>query len=175
MNRTTHFKRLAIAAFGIGGIVVACHATSPEAPPLAPRPDPSTPANPVPSGPADPGSEPGTPGPTFPPADAGGPSPMAPPPTPMPNPMPKNNGPISGLQQPSPIASLRTGVGASPPASEVAAARTAEQMQVVDAGLRDAQVAPDAVPKLDAAIPVDAAKPVDALLPPPADAGRPIR
>lgn len=142
MTRATHLKRLAIGAFGIGGIVVACHATSPEAPPLAPLPDPTAP---VPS-------EPNTPGPTFPPADARAPTPTAPLPTPMPNPMPTNNGPISVSEVPTPVYA------------------SSAQMQVVDAGLRDAPLAPDAAPKLDAAIPVDAAKPIDALLPPAIDA-----
>jgi hypothetical protein len=78
------------------------------------------------------------------------------PPTPMPNPMPKNNGPITKVQ-----------VVGTP---EFAA----DQYQVVDAGLRDTPLAPDAAPQMpDARLPVDGAR-GDALLPPPPhDAGRP--
>ncbi|MGE0396656.1 MAG: hypothetical protein AB7T06_08070 [Kofleriaceae bacterium] len=144
MARLTSLKHLFVAAIGISGIVVACRATSPEAPPLAPAPGgtPGSPS-PVPSGPTVP-QDPTTPGPNFPTEDGGAP-------LPNPNPGPTEPGPISAREMPIP--DLR-----------------AERYQLVDAGLRDAAVARDAMPA-DSMI-YDARPPTDATLPPPSDAGR---
>jgi hypothetical protein len=139
MARLTSLKHLFVAAIGIGGIVVACRATSPEAPPLAPAPGGTPAADPVPSGPMDPG-DPTTPGPNFPTEDGGAPMPT-------PAPAPKEPGPISAREVPIP--DLR-----------------GERYQLIDAGIRDAASAADAMPA-DAAAPRDAAVRPDAVLPPP--------
>lgn len=141
MARLTSLQHLFVAAIGIGGIVVACRATSPEAPPLAPAPGgtPGSPS-PVPSGPLDP-ADPTSPGPNFPPEDGGAPVPTSPSPT--------EPGPISSREVPIP--DLR-----------------GERYQLVDAGLRDAAVARDAMPA-DSMI-YDAPPRADATLPAPPDA-----
>lgn len=141
MARLTSLKHLFVAAVGISGIVVACRATSPEAPPLAPAPGGTPVADPVPSGPMVP-NDPMTPGPNFPTEDAGAP-------LPTPGPTPKEPGPISAREMPIPH--LR-----------------GERYQLVDAGMRDAATARDAMPA-DAAV-SDAAPRSDATLPPPPDA-----
>lgn len=88
MNRLTSIKYLFVTSLALGGAVVACRATSPEAPPLAPAPDlaPGSPSL-VPRGPSVP-DDPTTPGPNFPSEDAGAP-------LPTPAPVPKEPGPIS--------------------------------------------------------------------------------
>lgn len=159
MSRLTHLKHLAVTALGVGAVVVACRAAQPEAPPLAPNPDRvGRSSDPVPApGPKE-DPAPSTPGPTFGNPDSGSPNKAPPemPPTPIPNPMPKNNGPVTSVQVYAPVIA-------------------AEQYQVVDAGLRDTPLSPDAAPAMpDARMPVDGAR-GDALLPPPPqDAGRPI-
>ncbi|MDB4962619.1 MAG: hypothetical protein JWP01_2618 [Myxococcales bacterium] len=62
MSRLTSLKRLVIAAFSTCAVVAACRAAQPgEAPPLAPRPEPVSPATaPVPGAP-DPLDQPPTP------------------------------------------------------------------------------------------------------------------
>ena len=137
MARLTSLKHLFVAAIGIGGIGVACRATSPEAPPLAPAPDNAP--SPVPSGPIVP-DDPSSPGPNFPSEDGG---------APMPGPQPKEPGPISTREMPIP--DLR-----------------AERYQLVDAGMRDAATARDAMPA-DSMI-YDASPRTDATLPPVSDA-----
>lgn len=159
MSRLTHLKHLVITGLGVGAVAVACRAAQPEAPPLGPNPDRvGRSAEPVPSpGPKE-DPAPSIPGPTFPTSDGGAPNKSTPdmPATPMPNPMPKNNGPVTRVE------SYATPVFA------------AEQYQVVDAGLRDTPLSADAFPPApDANLPVDGAR-GDALLPPPPhDAGRP--
>jgi hypothetical protein len=146
MARLTSLKHLFVAAIGISGIVVACRATSPEAPPLAPAPDPTGPApSPVPAGPTVP-DDPASPGPNFPTEDGGAP-------LPTPTSQPKEPGPISARDVPIP--DLR-----------------ADQYQLVDAGLRDAQTAPDALPA-DANVRRDAAPRPDAVMPAPSGDGGP--
>ena len=140
MARLTSLKHLFVAAIGIGGIVVACRATSPEAPPLAPAPETVPSSSPVPSGLTSP-DDPGSPGPNFPTEDGGAPMP--------PGPQPKEPGPISAREMPIP--DLR-----------------AERYQLVDAGMRDAATARDVMPA-DSMI-YDASARADATLPAPADA-----
>lgn len=138
MARLTSLKHLFVAAIGVSGVVVACRATSPEAPPLAPAPE-IAPSSPVPSGPTSP-DDPGSPGPNFPTEDGG---PMTP------GPQPKEPGPISAREMPIP--DLR-----------------AERYQLVDAGMRDAGTARDAMPA-DSML-RDASPRADATLPAPSDA-----
>ncbi|HEY4058627.1 MAG TPA: hypothetical protein VGM39_18570 [Kofleriaceae bacterium] len=156
MSRLTHLKHLIVTALGVGAVVVACRAAQPEAPPLAPRPglvgrsaEPAPKEDPAPSAPNQ----------SFPistPGDGGAPNKANPdmPATPIPNPMPKNNGPVTTTSVPTPVFG-------------------ADQYQMVDAGLRDAPKSQDALPPLaDANLPQDGAR-GDALLPPPSkDAGR---
>lgn len=122
MARLTSLKYLLVASLGIAGIVVACHAATPEAPPLAPRPDPTAPApSPVPSGPTVP-DDPATPGPHFPTEDGGAPMPT-------PGPAPKEPQPISSSVHSIPMPDYR-----------------AERYQLVDAGVPDAFQIGDAMP-----------------------------
>lgn len=146
MSRLTSLKHLFVAAIGLGGIVVACRATSPEAPPLAPAPGNAPAEDPVPSGPMVP-QDPTSPGPNFPTEDAGTSMPT-------PGPAPKEPGPISAREMPIP--ELR-----------------AERYQLVDAGMRDANTARDAMPA-DSMI-YDARPRPDATLPPAPDARPPGR
>lgn len=143
MTRLTALKRLFVAGLFCTGIVAACRATQPgEAPPLAPRPEPTTPvpsSNPVPGAP-DPIHRdlPGTPSPALPPGDAG---------TTAPSPKP---GPVSILT-PELRASAQTiaadaGPDAPPPGT--------------DGGARSDTPAPAP----DAAVPLDAS-PIDAYTP----------
>jgi hypothetical protein len=141
MARLTTLKHLFVTSLAIAGIAVACRATSPEAPPLAPAPDNAPAPSPVPSGPTVP-DDPATPGPQFPTEDAGAP-------LPTPGPVPKEPGPISAREMPIP--DLR-----------------GERYQLVDAGMRDAATARDAMPA-DSMI-YDAKPRADATLPPASDA-----
>jgi hypothetical protein len=145
MTRLTALEYVFASALALGGVVAACRATSPEAPPLAPSPEtaPGSPS-PVPRGPISP-EDPTTPGPNFPPEDAGAP-------LPTPGPTPKEPSPISAREMPIP--DLRS-----------------ERYQLVDAGMVDAAKPADAMPA-DSMI-YDARPQPDATLLPPFDAAAP--
>lgn len=145
MTRLTSLKYVFATMVALGGVAVACRATSPEAPPLAPSPDtaPGSPS-PVPRGPMAP-EDPTTPGPNFPSEDAGAP-------LPTPDPAPKQPGPISAREMPIP---------------DLRGARY-EPYQLVDAGMADAARPADAMPA-DSML-YDASPKADATLLPPIDA-----
>ena len=69
---------------------------------------------------------------------------------------------------------MASGSPSETPAMAATSGASAEQMQLGDAGIRDAPPRPDAGPRMDAPPPPDARSTQDALIPPPPmDAGGP--